>query len=214
MSNIPVYDKEFNTPSDIYSRNFYAIEVSNTIGDWVNAFNNNALASTDHKQYLNEMLFNGILYTGLETVGGVPIASLTNLNVSSQSPQNIELDNFYIYFRNSSVIKLLDQVTFDLSAYNDGHPHFFYLNSDLGFRVSQDYDQQDDEVQLFRFIITENLIFSQLYITAQRFGSNVYDTAKEYFEVKGCRPKPLNATNVKLDNGTIRRSGLKFDYHQ
>ena len=98
---------EFNTSDDIYSRDFYTVDVSNTIGTWVDAFNNNALASTDHTWYLGEMLYNGLLYTGRETIGGIPIQSLTNLNISSQSPQNLELDNFYLYFRDINKILLL-----------------------------------------------------------------------------------------------------------
>lgn len=204
----------FNNSDDIYSRNFYQIDVSNTIGDWVDAFNNNALASTDHTWYLGEMLYNGLLYTGLETIGGVHVETLTNLNISSQSPQNIELDNFYLYFRDINKIKLLDQKTFDLSSYATGQPMFFYINSDLGYRVSQEFNQAEDEIMLFRFIVNTSSIFTQCYLTSQRFGSNVYDSAKEFFTVQGCQPLPVgNNLNLKLDNGTIKRSGIRLDDH-
>ena len=206
-------DSIFNNENDIYSRPFNTIDVSSKIGEWVDAFNNNALASTDHTTYLNEMLYNGILYTGLETIGGVTISSLTNLSISSSSPQNLELDNFYLYFRPIGKIKLLDQVTFDLSAYNDGEPHFFYINDELGFRVSQQLDQDVDEIMLFRFIIKNN-IFTQCYVTAQRFGSNVYDSGDEYYLVQGCMPLANSGVTLKLSDGTIKRSGIKFDYHQ
>jgi len=212
-TQIPVYDSHFNQPDDVYSRDFYTIDVSNTIGDWVDAFNKNALGSTDHKWYLNEMLFNGILYTGLETIGGVAIHSLTNLSIASSSIQNLELDNFYLYFRSLGQIKLLDQVTFDLTDYDDGEPHLFYINSELGYRVSQQLDQQADEIMLFRFII-KNGIFTQCYVTAQRFGSNVYDSGDEYYLVQGCMPLANSALTLKLSDGTIKRSGIKFDYHQ
>ena len=212
-TQIPVYDSQFNQPDDIYSKDFYAIDVSNTIGDWVNAFNKNALASTDHKWYLNEMLFNGILYTGLETIGGVVISSLTNLSISSAAIQNLELDNFYLYFRSLGQVKLLDQVTFDLSDYDDGEPHFFYINASLGYRVSQQLDQAVDEIMLFRFIIKDG-VFTQCYVTAQRFGSNVYDSGDEYYLVQGCMPLANSALTIKLSDGTIKRSGIKFDYHQ
>lgn len=204
----------FNSTDDIYTRNFHTIDVTNTIGAWVDSFNNNALASTDHTWYLGEMLYNGLLYTGLETIGGVPIQTLTNLNISSQSPQNIRLDNFYLYFRNINKIKLLDQKTFDLSSYNTGHPMFFYVNSEMGYRVSQEFNQNEDEVMLFRFIISTSGIFTQCYITAQRFGSNVYDSAKEFYLVQGCQPLPASTNlKLKLDNGTIKRSGIRLDNH-
>ena len=73
-------------------RQFQTIDVTNTIGQWVDAFNNNALASSDHTWYLGEMLYNGILYTGLESIGGIKIASLTNTAISHMSPQNIEIE--------------------------------------------------------------------------------------------------------------------------
>lgn len=208
-------DTEFNTSLDIYTKQFVTIDVTNTIGDWVDAFNRNALASTDHTWYLGEMLFNGMLYTGLETIGGVQVKSLENLNISSQSPQNLELDNFYLYFRNINKIKLLDQKTFDLSPYNTGHPMFFYINSDLGFRVSQEFKQAANEIMLFRFLIGTNGVFKQCYLTSQRFGSNVYDSAGEFYTVQGCQPFPIaNSKTIKLDNGTIKRSGIKIDVHQ
>lgn len=208
--NQPIY----NNQNDTYSRDFYTITVDNTIGTWVDAFNKNALASSDHTWYLGEMLYNGILYTGRETIGGINIQALTNLNISSKSPQNIELDNFYLYFRDINKVLLLDHVTFDLTPYSTGHPMFFYINSDLGFRVSQQFNQDVNEIMLFRFIITTNGVFSQCYITSQRFGSNVYDTADEYYTIVGCQPLPATGLTLKLDNGTIKRSGIRFDYHQ
>lgn len=205
----------FNTESDIYTRPFNTIDVTNTIGDWVDAFNKNALASTDHTWYLGEMLFNGMLYTGLETIGGEEVKSLTNLNISSQSPQNLELDNFYLYFRNINKIVLVNEKTFDLSAYNTGQPMFFYINSNLGYRVSQEFNQAADEIMLFRFIISESGVFQQCYITSQRFGSSAYDSANEFYMVQGCQPLPIdNTLNIKLDNGTIKRSGIRIDIHQ
>lgn len=195
-------------------RQFQTIDVTNTIGQWVDAFNHNALAASDHTWYLGEMLYNGILYTGLETIGGVKIQSLTNTAISHMSPQNIELDNFYLYFRDINKVLLVDQVTFDLRPYCDGQPHFFYINSELGFRVSQEFKIETNEVMLFRFILNQNEVFTQCYITAQRFGSNVYDTADEFYLVKGCVPIPVKKLQLRLGDGTIKRSGIRFDNHQ
>lgn len=208
-------DSQFNNNENIYSRKFHTVVPSDTIGTWVDAFNNNALASSDHTWYLGEMLFNGVLYTGRETIGGIEIHSLTNLNISSISPSLVELDNFYIYFRNINKIVLLDQRTFDLSQYADGEPYFFYLNSNFGFRVSQEFNQASNEVMLFRFIISTNNLFTQCYTTFQRFGSNVYDSAGEYYQVQGCEPVPIaNTLTLRLNEGKIKRSGIKYDYHQ
>lgn len=208
-------DSQFNNRDNLYTRDFHTVVVSDTIGTWVDAFNNNALASSDHTWYLGEMLFNGVLYTGRETIGGIHISSLTNINISSVAPSIVELDNFYIYFRDINKIVLLDQMTFDLSQYNDGEPHFFYLNSNFGFRVSQQFNQEDNEVMLFRFIISTNNVFTQCYFTFQRFGSNVYDSAGEYYQVQGCEPIPVsNNLKLRLNEGKIKRSGIKFDYHQ
>lgn len=196
-------------------RQFQRITVMSTIGEWVDAFNNNALASSDHTWYLGEMLYNGMLYTGLETIGGQPLKSLTNLSIANVSPKNIQFDNLYLYFRDINKILLVDKVTFDLTPFNTNEPMFLYVNSKLGFRASQEFKQADDEVMLFRFILGENGVFKQCYITCQRFGSNVYDTADEFYLVKGCVPEPAEVPmTLKLGNGTIKRSGIKFDYHQ
>lgn len=194
-------------------RRFSKIDVNNTIAEWVDAFNNNALASNDHTWYLGEMLYNGMLYTGLETIGGQKVESFKNLNVSSISPRVVQFDNMYLYFRNINKILLVDKVTFDLTEFNTGHPMFFYIDSELGYRASQEFRQNDNEIMLFRFIISESGVFEQMYITAQRFGSNVYDTADEFYQVKGCEPLPAGALTLKLGNGSIKRSGIRFDYH-
>lgn len=195
-------------------RKFETISVTNTIGQWVDAYNNNALAASDHTWYLGEMLYNGILYTGLETIAGEKILSLVNTPISHASPQNVELDNFYLYFRDVNKVLLVDQVTFDLRPYNTGHPMYFYINSELGFRCDSEFKQEKNEICLFRFILSKDEVFQQCYITAQRFGSNVYDTADEFFLVKGCVPTCHQGRQIKFGNGTIKRSGIKFDNHQ
>lgn len=196
-------------------RKFETISVTNTIGQWVDAYNNNALAASDHTWYLGEMLYNGILYTGLETIGGEKISSLVNTPISHVAAQNVELDNFYLYFRDVNKVILVDQVTFDLRAFATGQPMFFYINSELGFRCDTKFKQEKNEVCLFRFILSTEEVFQQCYITAQRFGSNVYDTADEFFLVKGCVPTPMETgLKLKLGDGTIKRSGIRFDKHQ
>ena len=45
-------DSQFNNNENIYSRRFLTVVPSDTIGTWVDAFNNNALASSDHTWYL------------------------------------------------------------------------------------------------------------------------------------------------------------------
>lgn len=203
-------------------RAFQRVDALNTVAEWVDAFNNNALAANDHTWYLGEMLYNGLLYTGLETIGNRLLQSLTNLNVSSISPRVLEFDNMYLYFRNINKILLVDQVTFDILSSEDlikNQPMFFYIDSELGFRISQEFRQNDNEIMLFRFIISDQDKFTQLYVTAQRFGSNVYDTADEFYLVQGCEPLPAYSNiegetmSVSLGNGSIKRSGIKFDYH-
>ena len=207
----------YNENNDIVSKDFYTISTASTVSEWVDAFNNNAIAGEYINDYLGDMLFNGMLYdpNNIPTIGGVPIASLTNIDLTTTgaSPDNIELDNFFLYFRDINKIKALDHVTFDITDYADNSLYLFYINSDLGFRISQSYDQHDDELCLFRFIVKDDLTFLQCYVTSQRFGTSVYDAAGEYFAVQGCKPVPLADMHLKLDNGLIKRSGIKFDYH-
>lgn len=193
-------------------RQFKTVSTSSTVGQWVDAFNDNALASSDHTWYLGEMLYNGLLYTGLETVGGQSVKALTNLNLSSVSPANLTFDNMYIYFRDVNKILLVEGITFDLSDYNTGEPMFMYINSSYGYRVSQKFDQKNDELAILRFIISTTGVFTQCYVVPQRFGSNVYNVVQEFYGVEGCIPKPIgNNLSVTLSKGTIKRSGIKFD---
>lgn len=207
----------YNDYHGIISKDFNTISSSSTVSDWVDAFNNNAVAGEYLNEYLGDMLFNGMLFDpqNVPTIGGVEIASLTNIDLTTTgaSPNSLELDNFFLYFRDLNKIIALDHVTFDLSDYNDSEPHLFFINSSLGFRVSQTFEQHDDELCLFRFIINPNLTFAQCYVTAQRFGTSVYDASGEYFEIQGCTPLPMVNKHLKLDNGFIKRSGVKFDYH-
>ena len=207
----------YNSKDDIVSKDFYTISTASTVSEWVDAFNNNAIAGDYINSYLGDVLYNGMLFdpTNKPTIGGVPISSLVNLNLNTTgtSPDNIELDNFFLYFRTLNKIKVLDHVTFDITDYADGEMYLFYINSELGFRVSQSYDQGDDEICLFRFIVKPDLTFVQCYVTAQRFGTSVYDGAGEYFLVQGCKPTTQSNKHLKLDDGMIKRSGIKFDYH-
>lgn len=195
-------------------RKINIIDLQNTVGDFVDAFNNNSLAQSDIQWYLGEMLYNGILYTGLETVGGQELKSFTNLNLSNVSPNNLQFDNLYLYFRDINKILLVDNKTFDLSPFNTGHPMFFYINSGLGFRASQEFNQEDDEILLFRFTISEEGVFQQFYVVSQRFGSSVYDGVGEFYKIDGCVPIQHSNLSIKLSNGKIKRSGIIFDNRQ
>lgn len=190
---------------------------SSTVSEWVDAFNNNAQAGQQFIYYLKETLANSVLYdpTLTPTIGGVAISSLTNIATSfvNVSPDNLTLDNFYLYFRSLNQILLLDQKTFDLTDYADGKLHLFYITSDLGFRIDEYYSQADDEICLFRFSINAGLQFTQVYTTFTRFGTSIYDSEGEYFDVQGCVPKAVSNSSqrVTLSLGTIKRSGILFD---
>ena len=52
-----------------YNRDFETTGNANTISQWVDAFNNNALAASDAVFMMGEATFSSVLYTGLETIG-------------------------------------------------------------------------------------------------------------------------------------------------
>lgn len=207
----------FNEARDIIAQDFYTISPSSTVSDWVDAFNNNAVSADYLVSFMGDTLNNGLLYdpSTPATIGGVSIHSLTNIDLTTTgaSPDNLELDNFYIYFRSLNKIKLLDHTTFDITDYADGRLHLFFINSNLGFRIAESFTQGDDELCLFRFCVNPDLRFVQVYITAQRFGTSVYDCAGEYFTIQNCKPLAMQNGGLKMDAGVIKRSGIKFDYN-
>lgn len=213
----------YNTRKDESLIEYQTVKANTTtVSQWVDAFNNNAIAGQQFITYLGLTLANSVFIgpsLGISTpsIGKVPVSSLTNLanSFTNVSPDNLELDNFYLYFRNINQILLLDQKTFDITDYADGKMHLFYINSDLGFRISDIFDQRDDEILLFRFILNTNLRFQQVYCLFQRFGTSVYDGAWEYYQVNGCVPQQ-SASKLKLSltEGFIKRSGLRFDIHE
>ena len=132
----------FNENKDIISQDFYTIDSSSTVSDWVDAFNNNAISSDYLVSFMGDTLNNGLLYDPLvpATIGGVPIQSLTNIDLTTTgtSPDNLELDNFYIYFRSLNKIKLLDHTTFDITDYVE--------NGNLN-KVEEIFSEEQEEEQ-------------------------------------------------------------------
>ena len=79
-------------------------------------------------------------------------------------PDNLILDNWYVYFRNINKFILVSNLHVDLTDYNnydnnefiDGDLYHFFLNYQLGFRISHSPIPKEGEARLF--ILHENLL--------------------------------------------------------
>lgn len=197
---------------------FQTIVPENTISQWVNAFNNNALASSDHTFYLGEILFSSVLYTGNETIGKRKIDFGKNLaeDFNNIYPDDLVIDNWYIYFRNINKIIFINDLHLDLTDptkyenYTTDDLYFVFLNSDLGYRVSHSPIPRGEEARLFRFVC-DGTTFSQVITTFPRFG--YFGSNGTFEEVLGLDLKPVPALSVGLNDGVIDYDGVSFTTH-
>lgn len=192
-------------------RKFHTIVPQNTVGQWVDAFNNNALAAADHTVYLGEMLFSSVLYTGLETICGQKIKHHTYINTNGLHAEEFFFDNFYVYFRNENKIKLIEHQIYDLSEYSDNNLYFLFVNSERGYRVSVNSTVQDgDEVRLCRFQINTDGLIIQIFPTFPRFG--YFGANDHYPEIEGLDVEPFEVNMLSRQDGRIDYDGMVFDY--
>lgn len=197
---------------------FQSIVPQNTIAQWVTAFNNNALASSDHTFYLGEILFSSVLYTGLETIGGQKIDFGKDLSKDYINiyPDDLIIDNWYVYFRNTNKIVFINDLHLDLTDptkydnYTTNDLFFVFLNSDLGYRVSHSPMCRGDETRLFRFIC-DGSIFTQVIATFPRFG--YFGSNNTYEDILGLDLKAVPALSIGLNDGQLDYDGVSFTNH-
>ena len=193
-------------------RQFHTIVPQNTVGQWVDAFNNNALAAADHTAYLGEILFSSVLYTGLETICGNKIEARKYVDLNGIFPEEFYFDNWYCYFRNENKIKLIEHQVIDLSDYKDNTLYFLFINSERGWRVSVNSTvESGDEIRICRFMIDTDGTFIQCYLTFPRFG--YFGANDHYPELVGLDAEPLALMNLSREDGTINYNGFSFDEH-
>lgn len=197
---------------------FQTIVKENTIAQWVNAFNNNALASSDHTFYLGEILFSSVLFTGNETIGKrkIEFGKDISRDFSNIFPDDLVIDNWYIYFRNTNKIVFINDLHLDLTDptkydnYTTNDLYFVFINSDLGYRVSHSPIPRGEEARVFRFVC-DGSVFTQCVATFPRFG--YFGSNSDYEDILGLDLKPVPALSVGLDDGTIDYDGVCFNNH-
>lgn len=207
-----------------YNREPKTIANSSTIAAWVDAYNNNALTLSDVQYMIGEATFSSVLYTGLETVGnGINSYKMDAFKDVAEDfkavyPDNLILDNWYVYFRNINKFILVSNLHVDLTDYSnydnnefiDGDLYHFFLNYQLGFRISHSPMPKEGETRLFRFIARNN-IFEQLIPTFSRYfysGSNI-----DYLDVTGMDVKPATSSTLGVASGFVDYDGIRHDFH-
>lgn len=207
-----------------HSRQYQTITNANTIAQWVDAFNNNALSGSDLQFMIGEATFSSVLYTGLETIGnGVNAYSIEAWKdiapeFKAVFPDDLVIDNWYVYFRPLGRFILVSQLHVDITDYShydnnefvEGDLYHFFLNYELGFRISHSPIPKEGEARLFRFIATESVI-SQLIPTFPRYfyaGNNT-----DYESITGLDVRPAAVNSIGLSRGWVDYDGIAFDNH-
>lgn len=194
-------------------RDWRTIEVTQTMGEFVDAFNKNSENSKFLDYVIGLILYNGIIYNGDETVGRQPIAPLTNVDLTGISPFNLLIDNFTFYFKETNMIVDVNMLTVNLHDYQDGKLHFLFFKSDLSYRIGDGMFGDADELLFGRFVIGTDGTFNQFYLMAQRCGTGSYESAEEFYSYDdGLFVKGITGTlNLGLTEGQVKRSGIEFN---
>ena len=185
---------------------------SDTMQELVDNFNTNSNSSRLVDTLLSRISINGPVFNGLESIAGYSVVPLKCVPITGQPVQtNTVLDNWSLFFKNKDDLVKLNLFPVDLTSYNDGRPHFLYINSDLGYRVSNSIFGGVDEVLIFRFIINSNLTWNQLYVCAQRQGATMYNSSDEFYHVTGLDViAPESGLKLSHKEGDVFRAGIDF----
>ena len=191
-------------------RNWEGLHYTNTFREMVDLWNKNRDSSEFLDGMVGSILCNGVLFEGKETIDGMIIRPLEKVDISGVVQSDTILDNFTLYYRDTNHLITLDKFPVDLLSYADGKLHFFYIKEDLSYRVSDYMFGAADEILLFRFVITTDSEWNQLYIMAQRAGTPMYNAGDEFYELDGLFVKSPTGLKLSQTSGTVKRSGIEF----
>lgn len=191
-------------------RTWEYINYTNTFRELVDKINKNSDSSKFIDEITGNILCNGIIYNGRETINGASIKPLEPVDVSGVVTSDTILDNFKLYFRDSNIVVEVNEFPIDLLSYKDNKLHFIFIKQDLTYRVSDYMFGAADEILLARFVINTNGTWQQLYFMASREGTPEYDSADEFYNVDGLFVKSPGGLELSQTAGSVKRSGIDF----
>lgn len=192
-------------------RDWKQVSDNNTLGEQKDMINENAKSSAFLDKTTGNIMANGCIFTGRETVGGKFVLPLTNVDLTGVVPSEVSFDNFKLFFRNTGNIVELDQFPVDLmNNYNTGKPYFLFFRENLSYRVSEYMYGQSDEVLLARFVINTDNTWNQFYVLPQRATTPMYHAGEEFYELDGLYVKSPGGLQLSTTEGTVKRSGIDF----
>lgn len=192
-------------------RDWKRVQETNTLGEQMDIINDNSDSSAFLDNVVDDIISNGYIYTGKETIGGKYIAPLTNVELTGIVPSALYFDNFRLFFRTTNKVIDLNNFPVDLHYYNNGKPQFLYIRDDLSYRVSDYMYGQVNELLLARFIINTDGTWNQLYVIPQRATSPVYHTGEEFYDIEGLNVRSPGGLELSTTEGTVKRSGIEFN---
>ena len=191
-------------------RDWKKVQPTNTLGEQMDTINDNSDSSAFIDKMVDDIISNGYIFTGKETIGGKYIAPLTNIGLTGVVPSALYFDNFKLFFRTTNKVLEVNNFPVDIHYYNNGKPQFLYFRDDLSYRVSDYMYGQVNEVLLCRFVINTDGTWNQLYVMPQRATSPMYHTGEEFYELEGLNVKSPGALELSTTEGTVKRSGIEF----
>lgn len=191
-------------------RTWEYIDYTNTMKELVDKINKNSDSSKLIDEITGNILSNGVIYQGNETVDGSAVLPLKKVEVSGIVNSDTIFDNFRLYYRDTNCIIDLNKFPIDLLSYKDNKIHFLYIRQDLSYRISDYMFGGADEILLARFAINSDGTWQQLYLMSPRAGAPEYDAADEFYTVDGLFVRSPGGLELSQTSGSVKRSGIEF----
>ena len=186
------------------------LQLTNTMSDLVEMFNNNANGSELVDKILSYAIDTGIFRTGNEKVNNISAGPHYNIQFPLNEINQVTFTGFVFYFK--SIHKIVnDTLYLDLTTYKDSKLHLLYLKPDKTFEVLEDkYDGDEDYLFVGRFVITTGSVV-QFYIMTRNAGTNPFDKNGVSYEIiKGIVPEAKTGKKLSCSAGTIKYSGINI----
>lgn len=186
------------------------LQLTNTMSDLVEMFNNNTGGSELVDKILSYTVDTGVFRTGNEKVNNLTVGPHYNLQFPLNEVNQVTFSGFVFYFK--SLHKIVTETLYlDLTSYKDSSLHLLYLKPDKTFAIlDTKYTGTDDYLYVGRFVITNESVV-QFYIMTRNAGTNPFDKDGVSYEIiKGIVPEAKSGKTLTCSDGVVKYSGINL----